>query len=559
MEIPAPSSLEASGGGGEESAAPTRNGVSGQTGDALEGEGDGDKGVESVAMESDGADPGAAAPQIHEPRPDRKTCHQCRQGKSYFGAACKVEKKYGLCKLRYCRKCLINRYGESEDAVELDDSWACPKCRGECNCSNCRKMSGKTPTGILSHAARAVGCSSVHDLLNKGDDEVAAAQKLVTPLTANRTSKKKRNRDVATDDATGTNGLLAEGDDQNAVSSVPTKKKKKVKCTVDNRPADDKSLQGTESLCAVEEEIVLPRGTPITNVAGADLEEEDVGPALQFYEFCRSFAEFFHLRKGEPEKILQEISGGRELRVVASLIAELHIKLFSIIKQDRGEKPPKYSRDGDQWIIDIGKYISGSTFISKELPLDCLNQGVSGYKILSPSYKLHVLNFLCDETLSCAKLRNWIDKKNEKASERKSVAKEKIRAANEKERELKGRQSDMAKDALFMEGETTTIMETNNLISEVKEANEVKRAATNALEEVGGVQWTKPVMVDKGVAYWKLDGYCDNATIMRQELDSENMMGNKDKWFMFTEDEEKVIVDHMAKRSRGRFRKRTGV
>jgi hypothetical protein len=39
-----------------------------------------------------------------------------------------------------------------------------------------------------------------------------------------------------------------------------------------------------------------------------------------------------------------------------------------------------------------------------------------------------------------------------------------------------------------------------------------------ALEEVGGVQRTKPVMVDKGVAYWKLDGYCDNAIIMRQGL-----------------------------------------
>jgi hypothetical protein len=39
-----------------------------------------------------------------------------------------------------------------------------------------------------------------------------------------------------------------------------------------------------------------------------------------------------------------------------------------------------------------------------------------------------------------------------------------------------------------------------------------------ALEEVGGVQRTKPVMVDKGVAYWELDGYCDNATIMRQGL-----------------------------------------
>jgi hypothetical protein len=161
MEIPAPSSLEASGGGGEESAAPTRNGVSGQTGDALEG--DGDKGVESVAMESDGADPGAAAPQIHEPRPDRKTCHQvseppspvshplsqpaalrgfdfvltlrclsqCRQGKSYFGAACKVEKKYGLCKLRYCRKCLINRYTSFRSMICLGFR-ACLKLSGSC-------------------------------------------------------------------------------------------------------------------------------------------------------------------------------------------------------------------------------------------------------------------------------------------------------------------------------------------------------------------------------------------------------------------------------------------
>jgi hypothetical protein len=37
-------------------------------------------------------------------------------------------------------------------------------------------------------------------------------------------------------------------------------------------------------------------------------------------------------------------------------------------------------------------------------------------------------------------------------------------------------------------------------------------------EEVGGFQSIKPVMVDKGEAYWKLDGYCNNATIMRQGL-----------------------------------------
>jgi hypothetical protein len=42
----------------------------------------------------------------------------------------------------------------------------------------------------------------------------------------------------------------------------------------------------------------------------------------------------------------------------------------------------------------------------------------------------------------------------------------------------------MAKDSLFREGETTSIIETNNLISEVKEAKEAKRAATNGLNSI---------------------------------------------------------------------------
>jgi len=63
-------------------------------------------------------------------------------------------------------------------------------------------------------------------------------------------------------------------------------------------------------------------------------------------------------------------------------------------------RPLAYMRDGDAWVVDVGKCISESAFTSKELPFDCLNQGVSGYKNLSPSCKLRVLNFLCDETLS---------------------------------------------------------------------------------------------------------------------------------------------------------------
>ena len=61
-------------------------------------------------------------------------------------------------------------------------------------------------------------------------------------------------------------------------------------------------------------------------------------PHCKWHNTTHDFMQFFHIRKGQPEKILQEITGGRELRVVASPIAELHINLFAVIKEDRGEK-----------------------------------------------------------------------------------------------------------------------------------------------------------------------------------------------------------------------------
>uniref|UniRef100_A0A453E0B9 Uncharacterized protein n=1 Tax=Aegilops tauschii subsp. strangulata TaxID=200361 RepID=A0A453E0B9_AEGTS len=65
-------------------------------------------------------------------------------------------------------------------------------------------------------------------------------------------------------------------------------------------------------------------------------------------------------------------------------------------------------------------------------------------------------------------------------------------------------------------------------------------------EKLGDLLRTKPVRKDKGVAYWKFDGYYKKTSIMRQEFDT---TGNNDKWFMFTEEEEKVIGDHLAPRS----------
>ncbi|KAM3208739.1 hypothetical protein ACQJBY_063434 [Aegilops geniculata] len=541
--------------------------------------------------------------RIYDPE-NGKTCHQCRQKTMDFSLACTQPRKKGLCPIHFCHKCLLNRYGENAEDMTKEAGWTCPKCRGICNCSFCRKKKGETPTGILAHAAKASGHSSVHDLLIKGSDMVVAAQTLSSlpkkikkehkegnikkvPGTCDATDglltegdentntdlnafpsvptnkelkkikkeRKKGNikRALGTDD--GTDGLLAQGDDNtwtdlNALPPVPISKKlKKGNHRVDGMTADEKcpvEIKGelhirNESTDVPETKIELPIGTPVTDIAGAELEVDDVGSALQFHEFCRTFAEVLKIRKGQPEKILQVITGGGRIgREVPSVVADLHISLLSVIQEDREENPSDYSRNGDAWIIDTGKYISESTVISKELPLDCLSQGVLGYKKLSPSLKLHVLNFLCDEALSTTTLKNWVLKQHESATERKVAAREKFRAVKEKEKELKEKLTiKMAKPRFLRNG-----AEINSLVSQIKEAYEDKKAVIDE-EKLGGLVRKKPVRIDEGVAYWKLDGYCDKTAIMRQEFDATE---NTDKWFMFTEEEEKVIKGHVAPR-----------
>ncbi|XP_044425089.1 uncharacterized protein [Triticum aestivum] len=541
--------------------------------------------------------------RIYDPE-NGKTCHQCRQKTMDFSVACTQPRKKGLCPIHFCHKCLLNRYGENAEDMTKEAGWTCPKCRGICNCSFCRKKKGETPTGILAHAAKASGHSSVHDLLIKGSDMVVAAQTLSSlpkkikkehkegnikkvPGTGDATDglltegdentntdlnafpsvptnkelkkikkeRKKGNikRALGTDD--GTDGLLAQGDDNtgtdlNALPPVPISKKlKKGNRMVNDMTADEKcpvEIKGelhirNESTDVPETKIELPIGTPVTDIAGAELEVDDVGSALQFHEFCRTFAEVLKIRKGQPEKILQVITGGGRIgREVPSVVADLHISLLSVIQEDREENPSDYSRNGDAWIIDTGKYISESTVISKELPLDCLSQGVLGYKKLSPSLKLHVLNFLCDEALSTTTLKNWVLKQHESATERKVAAREKFRAVKEKEKELKEKLTiKMAKPRFLRNG-----AEINSLVSQIKEAYADKKAVIDE-EKLGGLVRKKPVRIDEGVAYWKLDGYCDKTAIMRQEFDATE---NTDKWFMFTEEEEKVIKGHVAPR-----------
>ncbi|KAM7279638.1 hypothetical protein ACFE04_006772 [Oxalis oulophora] len=175
------------------------------------------------------------------------SCHQCRQTKSTgVIVACKfIRQANGPCPVKLCDTCLFNRYGEKKDEVLLLDDWKCPKCRGICNCSICRKNEGQQPTGILAPTARENGFASVADLLtfkSIGDCKKIVKEKENTKLdkepNGDSKSKKSKKRER--------NGV------------VEKKRPKK---------------QGA-------------KGTDLTSVASP----EEIGEAVQFLEFFVAFS-----------------------------------------------------------------------------------------------------------------------------------------------------------------------------------------------------------------------------------------------------------------------------
>ncbi|KAK9114821.1 hypothetical protein Syun_021618 [Stephania yunnanensis] len=106
-----------------------------------------------------------------------KTCHQCRQKTENAVSYCKNLRNSKPCPIKFCQKCLLNRYGEKVEEVAMIVNWLCPKCRGICNCSCCMKKKGHRPTGMLAPTAKATGFSSVSEmLLAKGPEGLSAVK-----------------------------------------------------------------------------------------------------------------------------------------------------------------------------------------------------------------------------------------------------------------------------------------------------------------------------------------------------------------------------------------------
>ncbi|XP_071958027.1 cell division cycle-associated protein 7-like [Antedon mediterranea] len=92
------------------------------------------------------------------------TCHQCRQKTLDMKTICRAESCFGV-RGQFCGPCLRNRYGEDAKTCLKDPEWFCPPCRGDCNCSFCRKKKGRHATGILIHLAKHSGFNSVREYL----------------------------------------------------------------------------------------------------------------------------------------------------------------------------------------------------------------------------------------------------------------------------------------------------------------------------------------------------------------------------------------------------------
>ncbi|XP_034675097.1 uncharacterized protein LOC117906229 [Vitis riparia] len=218
---------------------------------------------------------------------------------------CRNLKKNKPCPIKYCQRCVLNRYGEKAEEVAQLEDWKCPKCRGICNCSFCRKKIGCAPTGILVHKAKATGFSSVSEMLQvmDPDNSVKNVKEMVAyPKKACYPEQgvcEQEDGDILQEKSSGTGssqkvssdsieiGENGEGDsticqNMGGLDNAGAKRYKVVKShTVKN------TLKFQDR--AFDVDVQFPQDTRLTTVTGIELPPEDVGDALQFLEFCAAF------------------------------------------------------------------------------------------------------------------------------------------------------------------------------------------------------------------------------------------------------------------------------
>ncbi|CAA7397646.1 unnamed protein product [Spirodela intermedia] len=415
-----------------------------------------------------------------------KTCHQCRQKTMDFAAACSNSRSLKPCRIHFCHKCLLNR-----------------------------KKRGQQPTGILIHAAKAIGCSSVSEMLRLhhtsseskrvNKDENATPDN--PPSSVEKTVASERKRVMG--NSRGSKGSLEfdrrASELMEEKTAVLESVKRNVKGENGSGPASDLRSavampQGTElirdadiklrvetdgllrdckemkhvftSTCAPPDSVlVMPKGTALITVAGIEFQVEDVGPVLQFLEFCSAFGKLLDIKEGQPESILRELASGRGVRRgLNSKIVQLYIKLLSRIREERGDRSLSCTENDGTWLKALQKCVAEAQFDLDDLDLDSVTKCTAGYATLDSSKKLRLLNFLCDELLGTKEVRSLINTENTNFDEKNKEEREKLLAANEEKKILKKKLKDEVAEAMLelRNGAPLTVSEHEDLISKIK-------------------------------------------------------------------------------------------
>ncbi|KAI3777276.1 hypothetical protein L1987_47075 [Smallanthus sonchifolius] len=428
-----------------------------------------------------------------------KTCHQA---------------KTKPCTIKYCRTCLLNRYGQKVEDVVLLDKWDCPKCKGVCNCSICMKKRGHQPTGTVARMAKAGGFSSVSDMIvakgaqngikitspkkpgkeNLFDGKTESNVNLLVsvPSTVNDKPKKTKRKgfEVKLDSRRVNDALVTQkklkskgskeivgGDVINGlfskVNGVQQPENEVKEHVIHDQNAtqhleDNQCLKVKKNALNLFEAVIpLPKGIELVTIAGVDLPKEDAGNALQLLEFSATFGKVLDVKKGQAEAVLRDLINGRSTRSGKfTSVIQFHIQLLSVIQSESGSPKSDMVHDNDSWFKALKSCISKS----KLKHMDFIGVTAGGYDNLDSSMKLRLLVFLCDEVLGTEKIRNWIDDQNAKLSEKRKEAKDKLSVAKDKEKNLKQKmQDDIAKAIIAKEGIPLTIKEHDAIVSKIKD------------------------------------------------------------------------------------------
>ncbi|XP_048138972.1 uncharacterized protein LOC115734953 isoform X2 [Rhodamnia argentea] len=487
-----------------------------------------------------------------------KTCHQCRQKTLDFTAACRIMKGDKQCTIKFCHKCLLNRYGEKAEDVAALENWKCPKCRGICNCSFCMKKRGHKPTGILVHTAKKTGFSSVSEMLSVGGPESLDLNKPAKPADVSSKnsdsdenlavlSPRKQGKENSSDHKIDLNLKL----DSSTANSVKKSSKKRkpdglnetCDTNVDDesipkdrtrkKPGDSEKVSDREAQRNKKNKRVIKarknmvvdvsRGisSGLVNEEKPNMRQDASGsPAARAYQAAVK-SKF----TADPVKV----NGRSAILQNKELHADIPLPEGILLTGVAGvELPSEVIGDALQFlefcaafgkVLDIRKGEAES--IIRELT--CGRRRRHGQASLIVRFHIQLISLILKD-MGDENLRGWIEDQNLRYVENGKEARGKLLEVKEKEKLLKQKmKNDVTEVIIAKNGVPLSVSEHDAIVSQVKHeiaqvhAEMLEMSRISKKQQRSDAVRTEPVIVDGyGRTFWKLKGYKGEPDVLLQ-------------------------------------------